>query len=230
MIQLHCARILAAARVFSWTAVLDNFDGRSGHAYFHALLSQQVPIKIQQTSLESTVWKVRILVSEDGNVQVLPAPVDLQRVKGIPVWPELPSKLPEPPANQACRVLVDRIPTSASTLTTHKTSSRGHYDKARTRFNIEGDAPTESEVLLFNEDKEVMEASLCTPYFLRNGVWITPAFSSGGNAGVSRRLALEAGLCIEQVLQVDELMEGEMIWLSNAVRGFMPGRLHLLQR
>ena len=87
--------------------------------------------------------------------------------------------------------------------------------------------PAQSEVLLFNEKREITEASLCTPFFFQRGVWTTPPLSSGGNAGVSRRMALEAGLCVEEVLHIDELVDGQIIWLSNAVRGFMQGKLHL---
>lgn len=230
LLGLHCDRILAAARDFSWTTILDKFHGRKGHENFHALLSQQIPVAIKQSGLESTFWKIRIIVSKDGKIHFLPVPVTLEPVQGIPTWPELPSELPEVPASQAGRVVVDCVPTTASTFTTHKTTSRKHYDEARTRSNIEHRAPSESEILLFNKDNQIMEASLCTPYFLRDEIWITPALSSGGNAGVSRRLALEANLCIEQVLRVDELVDGELIWLSNAVRGFMPGRLHILQK
>ena len=230
LINLHCDRILAAARAFSWTAVLDTFDRTSGHQYFHALLHQQIPVAIEQSSLQSVDWKIRILVSQDGKVEISPAPIILHPVNGVPRWPRVPEKLSEVSSIEVCLVLVDSVPTPASEFTTHKTNSRKHYDEARSRCNIEHDAPTESEVLLFNEAHEVMEASLCTPYFLRNGLWVTPALSSGGNAGVSRRVAFEAGLCVEKTLHIDELIVGEIIWLSNAVRGFMPGRLQLLQK
>lgn len=230
VVGLHCDRILAAARAFSWSAVLDAFAGETGHQHFQALLCKQIPAIIRQSELESVNWKIRILVSENGNVQILPAPVALRRISGILQWPHLPEMLHEAPACQVCQVLVDSIPTPISEFTTHKTTCRQHYDEARSRFNIEHIGPMESEVLLFNENREVMEASLCTPYFLRRGLWVTPALSSGGNAGVSRRMALEGGLCVEKTLHVDELVAGEMIWLSNAVRGFNPGRIQFAQK
>lgn len=94
-----------------------------------------------------------------------------------------------------------------------------------------------------------MEGSITTPYFRRrrrrrrrrsgvshglkdkehtddddnnNDKWVTPPLSSGGNAGVTRRYALEHGFCIEQVVRVEDLVDGEECWLSNGVRGFIP--------
>jgi 4-amino-4-deoxychorismate lyase len=221
VLGLHCDRILAAARALSWTAVLKILDREN----LHTVLCRQIPIAIKQSGSISVNWKVRVLVSKDGGIQILPASIILDSINGIPPWPTLPEILFETPSTEACKVLIDSVATSASEFTKHKTTSRNHYDDARARANIEHMAPTESEVLLFNEDRQVMEASLCTPYFYRDGLWITPPLASGGNAGVSRRMALEAGLCVEKVLHIDELVAGEMIWLSNAVRGFMPGRL-----
>ncbi|EGC45196.1 conserved hypothetical protein [Histoplasma capsulatum var. duboisii H88] len=61
--------------------------------------------------------------------------------------------------------------------------------------------------------------------------WVTPPLSSGGNAGTSRRYALTAQMCMEEVVRVEELqeLEGEndRVWLSNGVRGFMPAILKL---
>lgn len=61
--------------------------------------------------------------------------------------------------------------------------------------------------------------------------WVTPPLSSGGNAGTSRRYALTAQMCVEEVVRVEELqrLEGknDRVWLSNGVRGFMPAVLKL---
>ena len=228
VLDLHCDRILAAAEALSWKAVIKPFSGETGRRHFHAILHDSIPDAIKKSSLVSSTWKVRVLVSENGSIQVLPAPVGLSLVSGMPQWPLLPEELHQILlGSEVSRVFVDTQPMLASILTTHKTTYRSHYDDARSRRNIEHHSPMQSEVLLFNEDQEVMEASLCTPYFLRDGVWMTPPLSSGGNAGVSRRMALEGGLCIEKLLHVGELCDGERIWLSNAVRGFMQGRVDL---
>jgi 4-amino-4-deoxychorismate lyase len=113
-----------------------------------------------------------------------------------------------------------------SIFTTHKTTHRPMYDAARKATNINDKSPTEAEVLLQNTNGEIMEASISTPYFYRNG-WITPPLSSGGNAGVTRRLALELDCCVEQVIKASDLQNGEMIWMSNGVRGFWQATLKL---
>jgi len=76
------------------------------------------------------------------------------------------------------------------------------------------------EVLLFNYGDEIMEGSICTPYFFRGGHWITPNVSCGGNVGTTRRYALEQGLCEDGIIMKDSVKVGEMVVLSNGVRGF----------
>lgn len=72
-----------------------------------------------------------------------------------------------------------------------------------------------------------MEGTLTTPYFFREGRWITPAEGCGGNRGTTRRWALDAGLCEEGVLRRESVREGEVVWLSNGVRGFGWGIVEL---
>lgn len=45
--------------------------------------------------------------------------------------------------------------------------------------------------------------------------------------GVTRRWALERGLCEEGVVRRGEVREGEVVWLSNGVRGFGWGVVEL---
>ena len=72
------------------------------------------------------------------------------------------------------------------------------YDAARERANIRPGVM--KEVLVVNrDDQSVMEGSTTTPYFWRDGRWVTPPVSakfswkdgSGGQDGTSRRWALE---------------------------------------
>ena len=65
-----------------------------------------------------------------------------------------------------------------------------------------------------------MEGTITTPYFYRDGEWITPAVSCGGHLGVARRWALTAGLCKEGMIVAEEIAFGERVVLSNGVRGF----------
>lgn len=72
-----------------------------------------------------------------------------------------------------------------------------------------------------------MEGTLTTPYFFRCGSWVTPKATSGGNIGTTRRWALENGLCVEAIVKAEDLIDGELVWLSNGVRGFGLGPLDL---
>lgn len=74
-----------------------------------------------------------------------------------------------------------------------------------------------------------MEGSITTPYFLRAGKWITPAASEGGNVGTTRRWALEMGLCVEGRVDRASVSRGEVVWLSNGVKGWGWGRVEDLE-
>jgi len=85
------------------------------------------------------------------------------------------------------------------------------------------DTPLKLRILLskaVNQEGEITEGSITTPYFFRNGHWITPRASCGGNIGTTRRWAIQQGLCIEGVVNIEEVKVGETVWLSNGVRGF----------
>lgn len=136
------------------------------------------------------------------------------------------------------RLVVDSIATAPSQFTTYKTTARDHYDAARKRVGIS--SPTDPvEALLFNPLGEVMEGSITCVYFRRQphhrqheeeeskAEWITPPLSSGGMISVSRQYALDHGLCVEQIVLVDELVDGERCLISNGVRGFMPAIVDL---
>jgi 4-amino-4-deoxychorismate lyase len=48
---------------------------------------------------------------------------------------------------------------------------------------------------------------------------------SGGQRGTSRRWALKAGLCMEEIVDKNSLRVGERVWVSNGVRGFHIGEV-----
>ena len=112
-----------------------------------------------------------------------------------------------------------------SIFTKHKTTAREPYSEARRLCRAQ--LSTTTEVLVCNVRGEVMEGTLSTPYFWRDGRWVTPAAECGGNLGTTRRWALEQGLAVEGVVHRDKVREGEIVWLSNGVRGFGWARLEL---
>ena len=115
-----------------------------------------------------------------------------------------------------------------SLYTSHKTTHRIVYDDARKSLpsaKITGDESLLQEILIMNSSREIMEGSLTTPYFFRRGMWMTPAVSCGGNKGTTRRWALEHDLCIEGLIKDEDLKKGEVVWMSNGVRGWGWGKL-----
>lgn len=84
---------------------------------------------------------------------------------------------------------------------------------------------------MVNKKGDVMEGSITTPYFNHSGTWITPAASSGGHLGVTKRWALERELCDEGFVSMNSIQVGslgERVILSNGARGFGWGRVEPL--
>ena len=228
--SLHRDRLLRSAQALGWSDVADWLSGPLGLERLALAVGSHISRAISP-SFSSNALKVRITVSSDAVIGVecslLATGPSGQAHIGIRLPKELIVESVVPPS---CRVVVDTEPTSPSLFTAHKTTARTPYENARKRANISKSTADYGEVLLFNPDNEVMEASTSTPYFYRTGRWVTPPLSSGGNAGVTRRVALDSCLCAEEIVKVDSLRDGETVWISNGVRGFIMGSLHLRDR
>ncbi|OJD09721.1 hypothetical protein AJ78_08962 [Emergomyces pasteurianus Ep9510] len=156
---------------------------------------------------------------------------------------------------------VDTQPTNPSLFTRHKTTVREHYTAARMRagiaslhektdvliYNPDGEVMEGSITSVYfrrrrrgsSPSSSVSTIPVPVPDIKGAGAdpdnnsyyWVTPPLASGGNAGTSRRYALAAGACVEEVVRVEELRGWEgngkegWVWLSNGVRGFMPAVL-----
>jgi 4-amino-4-deoxychorismate lyase len=227
LLRYHRDRLLNAAIHFKWPAAI-GFLQRDLAQFTHTL-DTFIPDRTKP-------WRLRVVVDNTGscNVDVHAAtPCPLQSLF-IPSPSEAPTSLRP---NSPWRLYVDTERTTPTAFTTHKTTARDHYTAARERVGIQ--SPQDPlEVLLINTDGEIMEGSITTPYFRRrhqddskavsneedtnNAQWVTPPLSSGGNAGATRRYALEYGFCVQQVILAEDLVDGEECWLSNGVRGFIP--------
>jgi 4-amino-4-deoxychorismate lyase len=133
--------------------------------------------------------------------------------------------------NASYSILLDSQPTPVDSHTIFKTTRRPHYDSSRSRkLNQNSTSDLAEEVLLFNPSGNIMEGSLTTPYFHRNGRWVTPPVweaNHGGQRGTTRRYAIEKTLCVEETIPSSSLKNGEKVWISNGVRGFGWGLLKL---
>jgi 4-amino-4-deoxychorismate lyase len=220
----HRDRLVSAARALGWAGVANFLDGKVGIKRLSNAVEEHLATT-SHTGVATLTRKIKVCIYENNSFyveSVFTAPED-----PLNVFP-MPTKLSRMDVLATyCVVRLDVEPTPLSLFTSHKTSERSQYDRARRAAAIVHEPPTAAEILLFNPQNEIMECSLSTPYFQRNDRWVTPPLSCGGNAGVTRRLALELGLCNEQVVPTESLCHQEAIWISNGVRGFFPGIVHL---
>ncbi|KAI0206853.1 putative 4-amino-4-deoxychorismate protein [Astrocystis sublimbata] len=238
MLDFHRDRMLNAALHWGWDAAVRILEGAGGLENLNVFLQTHV------LEAANTPCSAKVLIDRDGILNVVRRPAGQVRLSTL-----FPSLLPVP-SGQAMEesmgdtiperdvrfeVLVDGQPTAKSEFTHFKTTHRPMYDAARERAGLLN-YTDDKEVLLVNSDNgSIMEGSITTPYFWRNGRWVTPPIpenfkvsqGSGGNYGTTRRWALERHLVVEEDVHVASLIDGEEIWLSNGLKGFVHGKLKL---
>ena len=156
-----------------------------------------------RASLESTaaaapagVHKVRLLLDRTGRVSTECAPIAAEA-------PRIRLGLARDPIDPTDFYLY------------HKTTHRRVYDDAlATR-------PDCDDVLLWNTNGEVTEATRANVVVELDGVTCTPPVTAGLLGGTFRRELLEHGAIVERTLRVDELPRAGWIRLINSVRGWM---------
>lgn len=199
MLDYHRDRMLRAATHWKWDKVVEQLTGEEGLSK----LAQTAHEAIGET--ETGPFRVRIVATKDGDISFQKFNVPALAVGNL--FPETlpaPGTTPgpnDPEVNPRLTLVVDDIDSPRSEYTHFKTTNRVLYDQSRSRAGIGAISPADDrEVLIINqEDKSIMEGSTTTPYFWRNGRWVTPPVSpkfstregSGGNDGTSRRWALE---------------------------------------
>lgn len=196
MLDLHRDRMVRAAKYWGWEKAVQVLEGDSGLRRLSDLILNFL------ISKKDGPLRVKVALSQEGELGCEASPVPEMSLpnlfpKGLPA-PGAPTPEGSPLRVPVYEVFVDDCKTPRSEYTHFKTTRRAMYDAARQRAGIKlGDT---KEVLMVNEgDGSVMEGSITTPYFWRNGRWVTPPVSSrfssqngsGGNDGTTRRWALE---------------------------------------
>ncbi|KAI6351371.1 hypothetical protein MCOR25_009977 [Pyricularia grisea] len=230
MLDYHRDRMLRAATYFGWTDAIAAIDGDAGLARLEAFI-------LGLPEVGDHPLRVKVTLSKAGQFGHEAGQVPEKSLSNL-----LPPSLP-PPGQGAFeggvvksptyKIVVDLDQTPPSEYTHYKTTKRDMYNSARQRMGI--GATDTAEVLLVNtSDGSIMEGSLATPYFWRNGRWVTPPVPTrfsreqgGGQDGTTRRWALERGLCVEESVEASSLVEGEECWISSGVRGFNFGKVAL---
>ncbi|MHB8835067.1 MAG: aminodeoxychorismate synthase component I [Candidatus Methylomirabilia bacterium] len=151
--------------------------------------------------------RVRLLLDEQGGVEVTTAPLGLRAV----------ALSDTPPRRQArtVRVAVAREPVSRrDRFLYHKTTRRQVYGRA-----LAG-SPGSEDVLLVNEDGEVTESTIANVVVRdADGYW-TPPVEAGLLAGTFRGHLLERGAIRERRIALEDLQGEQEVWLINSVRGW----------
>ena len=210
MLPYHRDRILQAAEYFGWTKAADVIRGPKGFAHLVKKLTEAID------TTSPTPLRVRTLLSHDGIITIetsqasaatetnlfphrIPLPKDAPQMKVSPLTGgaltvgEDDAIHGDPPTGEAWEILPDPVTTKPSPYTSYKTTSRDMYMSARQRVGIK-DMAEKKEVLIISEkDGEIMEGSLTSVFFWRDGRWVTPSVESGGQIGTTRRWALEKG-------------------------------------
>jgi len=123
-------------------------------------------------------------------------------------------------------ITIDTESTPSSVFTRHKTSRRPHYDAARARARIL-DRNDKKETILWNSEGEVTEGTYTNVYFWRDSGWVTPRKESGCLPGIARAWLLENGHAREGTIRRDEIFDGEIVLLSNALYVAQLGQVQL---
>jgi 4-amino-4-deoxychorismate lyase len=244
MLAFHRDRMLQAAGHFGWTEAASKINGSVG---LNSLLNKlEVSIGVQS----ALPFRVKVLLDHHGDITVehnplppvsefnlyphrIPPPQTAEKMKVSPLTGGALTLGPgdtvhgDPEAGDVWIVVPDTIKTKPSSYTTYKTTRRNMYMDARERVGIKDFGEKKEVLILSDDDGAVMEGSLTSVFFWRNGKWTTPPVASGGQEGTTRRWMLERKLCVEGVITADELIDGEECWISNGARGFNVGKVKL---
>lgn len=171
---------------------------------------------------------MRVTLSREGEIATSFQP--LSDVSLSTLYPESLDLNKADSTKQPWAVIISPHRTTPSAVTTFKSDKRDVYNKAREGMQdlYDNAAFPSFEALLVDDKDRILDGSISTVYFNRDGCWVTPPTGIGeGRWGTlrsaSRRWALDRGMAIERHLDAKDVKEGERVWLGNGVRGFFPG-------
>jgi para-aminobenzoate synthetase / 4-amino-4-deoxychorismate lyase len=146
-------------------------------------------------------WKVRLLLSRDGEIQIEVLRVDLQsRVRRV--------------------VLASEAVNSSNRMLFHKTTDRSAFQSEL--------AGNYDDVVFWNKKGEVTESANANVVARINDQLWTPPIACGLLAGTFREQLLCEGKIKERVILIDELVNATELFLINSVQKWMPASLSCL--
>lgn len=230
LLQYGIDRLAAAALDLGWTTVFQNLSPDDRPHSLAAEINAHMLSTHGETSKDpERRFIVRLAFKKDGVLNIMSGP---RPTSTAPYYPLTLSAIP--PANPEAPLMpvyLDLEPTTPSLLTTHKTSHRQLYNAAWNRVGLDETAsPADCDVLLQNGNGHLMGAVFRTVYLWRDGGFVTPGSETGCKTGVSRRWAVENAGVKEAIIAAGDVKEGEMVWLSSVVGGFIQGLVTLKRR
>lgn len=182
LLERHLERMARSAQYFGITVDMDNIRlSLRRHAEHH----------------QSRARRVRLLVSQTGDVRVESS--DLS----IPSEDALPVRLAQTPISSENKFLY------------HKTTYRSMYELHRAQEDHVFDT------LLWNESGEITEFTNGNIVVEIGGSKLTPPIQSGLLPGTFRAQLLAEGLIEERVLTRRDVESAEKMWFINSVRGWV---------
>ncbi len=143
-----------------------------------------------------------------------------------PVWMLMRGVLPDAPSAAGlmlrwCRTTLAVQPLLAGI----KHGNRLEQVLARLEWSdLAADEHAANDGLLCDTDGRVVSAISANLFVLHDGHWTTPPVNRCGVAGVCREWALQALPASERILERDDVLAADAVFLCNAVRGILPVR------
>ncbi|TGZ82187.1 hypothetical protein EX30DRAFT_217939 [Ascodesmis nigricans] len=218
MLTFHSDRLRAAANHF-------NFSPEAQALCELQSVETRITEELRKYHAESshskaTPLKVRVEIFNSDPPRAKIGLVEMPKVTLDTLYPE---KMPEPNTESKWEAVLDTQPTTKSDFTRYKTNRRAQYDAARERVGIKGYLEPK-EVLLWNEEGEVMEASVAAVFVKRKGEWRGMRREAGGLGSTVARWLKESGLVKteegeEERVRRTDVKSGDWVVLGNGARG-----------
>ena len=178
------------------SASAEYFGYAAGRAETRARLSELAG------RLPQVPHRIRLLIAKDGGITLQFAPIELA-AGGPPVHVAF---APRP---------VDK----SDPFLYHKTTRRRVYEEAL------AERPGYGDVLLYNAQGEVTEATRANVVAEINGTLCTPPVRSGLLAGTYRQMLLDTHVVEERILTIPDVRQSPRVFLVNSVRGMLLARV-----
>lgn len=184
---------------------------RNSHRYFLWKWNREKIINRLDQAVESLsafdYARIRLLVSQNGNVVVEVHPLDKQG------W-----------GKDVINVKISQSKTDSGNLFLyHKSTFRDFYNQQFKQAQAEGF----DEVIFSNEKNEITEGAISNIFIRKGPKWFTPPVKCGLLPGIWRVAKFADLHSEEKILNIEDLKKADEILIGNSVRGEVRGKLSI---